>query len=207
MCGNVQVGHEMSLLSTLCVNSKLNRHDALREMGYAGNLRVALRTWLCTTRTSDFGGPRSALRDPGGALCAPDFWQCAPRSSAGREVVHIGVQVGHSDVTFVHMVSKFAENALREMGVCRNSKGCTSRHRVHHSECPLRSALRELEMGVCRTSTSQMRKFAEISRSAFQGSYPRLPHPPRGTPPYPVTGPRTSGARHPGHVHIHLRTR
>ena len=53
------------------------------------------------------------------------------------------------------------------------------------------------------TSTSQMRKFAEISRSAFQGSYPRLPHPPRGTPAYPVTGPRTSGARHPGHVHIH----
>ena len=36
MFKNVQVGHEMSEMSTLSIKSKLNRHDALRENGHWG---------------------------------------------------------------------------------------------------------------------------------------------------------------------------
>ena len=64
-------------------------------------------------------------------------WVCTTRN------VHFGVHFGRSDVGFRGCADV-------EMGVCRKAKDGTSTLGVHHSECPLRSALRELEMGVCR---------------------------------------------------------
>ena len=43
MFKNVQVGHEMSEMSTLSIKSKLNRRDALRENGHWGKSKGDLQ--------------------------------------------------------------------------------------------------------------------------------------------------------------------